>query len=67
MVNEGDEAYTSNLCQKCFNKHVQAKGERTTDKCAVETGSGKEGVSAKNVENDGERTTSAWDVGTYLL
>ena len=26
--NEGDEAYTTNLCQKCFNKHLQAKGEK---------------------------------------
>ena len=28
VVNEGDEAYTTNLCQKCFNKHLQAKGEK---------------------------------------
>ena len=35
--------------------------------CAVETGSGKEGVSWKNVENDGEGTISAWVVGTFLL
>ena len=27
VVNEGDEAYTTNLCQKCFNKHLQATGE----------------------------------------
>ena len=27
-VNEGDEAYTTNLCQKCCNKHLQAKGEK---------------------------------------
>ena len=27
VVNEGDEAYTTNLCQMCFNKHLQAKGE----------------------------------------
>ena len=27
LVNEGDEAYTTNLCQMCFNKHLQAKGE----------------------------------------
>ena len=27
VVNEGDEAYTTNLYQKCFNKHLQAKGE----------------------------------------
>ena len=28
VVNGGDEAYTTNLCQKCFNKHLQAKGEK---------------------------------------
>ena len=27
VVNEGDEACTTNLCHKCFNKHLQAKGE----------------------------------------
>ena len=27
VVNEGDEAHTTNLCQMCFNKHLQAKGE----------------------------------------
>ena len=25
VVNEGDEACTTNLCQKCFNKHLQAR------------------------------------------
>ena len=25
VLNEGDEAHTTNLCQKCFNKHLQAK------------------------------------------
>ena len=28
VVNEGDEAYTTNLCQNCFNRHLQAKGEK---------------------------------------
>ena len=28
MVNEGDEACTTNLCQRCFNKDLQAKGEK---------------------------------------
>ena len=28
VVNEGDEAFSTNLCQKCFNKHLQAKGEK---------------------------------------
>ena len=53
VVSEGDEAYTTNLCQKCVNKHLQAKRKRTTVKRAVETGGGKEGVSCKSVENDG--------------
>ena len=29
VVHEGDEAYTTNLCQKCFNKHLQAKRRKT--------------------------------------
>ena len=28
VVLEGDEAYTTNLCQKCFNEHLQANGEK---------------------------------------
>ena len=67
VVNGGDEAYSTNLCQKCFNTHLQAKGGRTTDKFEVEAGGGKDGVSWKNVEHVGERTISAWDVGTFLL
>ena len=63
VLNGGDEACTTYLCQKSFNKHLQAKGETTTVKCVVETGRGKEGVSWKNVESDGERTIFAWDVG----
>ena len=27
VLNEGDEAYMTNLCEKCFNKHLQPKGE----------------------------------------
>ena len=27
VLNEDDEAYTTNLCQLCFNTHLQAKGE----------------------------------------
>ena len=28
VVNEGDEAYTTNLCQMCFNQHVTRAGKR---------------------------------------
>ena len=50
-----------------FQQTLAGKRRRTTDKCEVEAGCGTEGVSWKNVENDGERTISARDVGTFLL
>ena len=46
-----------------FQQTLAGKRRKAADKCAVETGSGKEGVSRKDVENDGERTIFAWDVG----
>ena len=63
VVNEGVEACTTNLCHVCFNKHLQAKRRRTTNKCEVEAGCGEEGVSVKNVDNDGKRTIRKWNVG----
>ena len=27
VINECEESYTTNLCQKCFNKSLKAKGE----------------------------------------
>ena len=49
-----------------FQQTLAGKRRRTTDKCEVEAGCGKEGVSGKNVENDGERVISARDAGTFL-
>ena len=66
VVNDGDEACTTNLCPMCFNKHLQAKEEGPLTN-VMEAACGKEGVSGKNVEHDGERTIFAWDVGTFLL
>ena len=40
VINEGEESYTTNLCQKCFNNSLKAKGEKTTDKCATVEGFG---------------------------
>ena len=62
-VNEGDEAYATNLCQKYCNKHLQAKEEKQLTNVQWREVVEKEGVSWKNVENDGERAISAWDVG----
>ena len=45
-----------------FQQTPAGKRRKTAVKCAVETGGGKEGVSRKDVENDGERTMFAWDV-----
>ena len=38
VIDEVEESYATNSCQKCFNNFRKAKGEKTTDKCAVETG-----------------------------
>ena len=45
-----------------FQHTPAGKRRKTAVKCAVETGGGKEGVTGKDVENDGERTIIAWDV-----
>ena len=29
VINEGEESYTTNLCQKCFDNSLMAKGETT--------------------------------------
>ena len=50
VLNEGDEANTTNLCQKCFNKHLQAREEKPLSNVQWRHGGGKEGVSWKNVE-----------------
>ena len=50
-----------------FQQTLAGKRRRTTDKCEVEAGCGKEGASWKVMENDGKSTISAWDVGTFLL
>ena len=66
-MNEGDmKSFTTNLCQKCFNMTLAGKRRKATDKCEVEAGCGKEGVSGKNVENDGKRTIPAWDAWNIL-
>ena len=37
VMQEGEESHTTDICKMCFNKSLKAKGEKTTDKCAVET------------------------------
>ena len=49
-----------------FQQTLAGKRREAADKRAVETRGGKEGVSWKNVENDGTRTIFALDVGTFL-
>ena len=63
VIDEGQESYTTNLCQMCFNNSLKAKGEKNTDKCAVETGCGEKGVTWKDLEDDEIRIMCTWDVG----
>ena len=64
LADEGDEASTTNLCQKCFNKHFQTKGEKPL-KRAVETGGGRRRRIVEECGNDGKRTIFAWDEGIF--
>ena len=51
----------NNLCQKCFNKHLQAIGEKQLTNVQW-----RQVVERKRiVENDGERTICTWDVGIF--
>ena len=47
---EGEESFTTNICQKCYNDFLKAKGENT-DKLAVETVHGAKGASWKALDN----------------
>ena len=29
VIKEGEESYTTNLCQQCYNKHLEEKGEKS--------------------------------------
>ena len=63
VVNEGDEACTTNLCQLCFNQHLEAKGEEQRTNVMW-----RQVVEKKAYRgNMWKRTLPAWDVGTFLL
>ena len=64
-MKEGEESYTTNLCQKCYNESLKEKKIKTTDKCAVERVRGAKGAPWKAFENDGKRTIRTWNVGTF--
>ena len=54
VIYEGEKSYTTNLCQKCFNKSLNEKRRQATDKCAVETGCGKKSVPWKDLRMMGK-------------
>ena len=66
VIQEGEESYTTNICQKCYNDSLKAKGRTNTDKLAVETVRGAKGAPWKTLENDGKRTIRARNVGILL-
>ena len=60
VINEGEESYTTNLYQKCFNNSLKAKGSKTLTNVQWETGCGEKGVPWKDLENYGKRTICTW-------
>ena len=53
VIREGEKSYTTKKCQKCYNDSLKAKGEKPTDKLAVERVRGAKGAPWKASENDG--------------
>ena len=66
VVNEGDEAYTTNLCQKCFNKRLQAEGEKPLSNVQWRQAVERKAYRGRMWRKDGERTLFAWDVGALF-
>ena len=66
VVREGEESYTANTCQKCYNDSLKAKGEKNIGKLAVETVRGAKGAPWKALGDDGKRSIRARNVGILL-
>ena len=66
VLNEGGEAYTTNLCQKCWNKHLQAKGEEPLSNVQWRQVVEKK-ASRGRMWKMMVKTISARDVGAFLL
>ena len=66
VTREGEESYTTDICQKCYNDSLKAKGEKNTDKMEVERVRGAKGAPWKAFENVGKRTICMRNVGTLL-
>ena len=56
MIKEGEELYTTNLCQQCYNKSLEAKEDTPLTKWQWYSVYREKGASWKAVENDGKRT-----------
>ena len=56
VIKEGEESYTTNLCQQCYNKHLEEKGEKSLTNLQWYEFCGEKGASWKAVENEGKRT-----------
>ena len=65
VLNDGDEAYTTSLCQKCFNKHLQAKGEKQLTNVQWRQVVERKAYRGILWTNDGKRTMCTWDVGIF--
>ena len=63
VVNEGNEAKTTKLCQKCFNKHLQAKGETPLSNVQWRQVVEKKAYRGRMWKMMGKRTICTWDVG----
>ena len=51
VIDEGEESYTTNLCQMCFNNSLKANGEEPLTNVQWRQGCEEKRVSSKDLEN----------------
>ena len=66
MIKDGEESYTTNLCQQCCNESLVARGDKPLTKRQWYEFVQKKGASWKVMENDWKRTVHERDVGISL-
>ena len=66
VIKEDEESYTTNVCQKCYNKSLVERGGKPLTKVAVVRVCGDKGASWKVMENVGKRPEHTRDVGILV-
>ena len=66
VIKEGEESHTTNLCQKCYNESLKAKGDEPLTKRQWHGFVEKNGATWKTLENDGKKNNACERCGNIF-